>query len=290
MKLSQLDTRNSSVMVVAPHPDDEVIGAGGIIIQTVKDGGDVKVIYLTSGISSSNKNSEQILIREKEAISAMKLAGVNENNLIFLRHSSGDLTKVGIFNECVGRISKLIKAEEPNYIFIPAYEGGHIDHDISNFILYKTLTAPTLNRIQIYEYAEYTSYLKMDINTLKRVLRRFCKCVPFVKFRFPNNFIPHNRLPHISAFQLEMSADELNLKLEMLKQFSSENPTELIFWHGFPDRFRKFYPYDYSKPPYNRGVLEKIVYSIGGILNKKDIKYRITKRPPALYLENDCSY
>jgi len=290
MKISQLDTRNSSVMVFAPHPDDETIGAGGIIIQTVKNGGSVKVIYLTSGISSANEKFEQIIIREKELISAMKLAGINEDKLIFLRHNSGDLTKISIFNECIKKISQIISADVPDYIFIPAYEGGHIDHDMTNFILYKTLTALKLNRTQIFEYAEYTSYLKIDINSMKRVLRRFCKiCVPFVNFRFPNNFIPHNRLSHIPTFQLKMSADELNLKLEMLKQYSSQNPTDLIFWHGFPDRFRKFFPYDYTKLPYNRGALEKIVYFVGEKLNENDIEYRIIKKPPALYLENDTS-
>ena len=190
LEISQLDTSNSSVMVFAPHPDDETIGTGGIIIQTIKNGGDVKVVYFTTGISNSNKNSEQIILREKESASAMKLAGVNENKLIFLRYNSGDLTKISIFNDCVERLSQIIKAEEPDYIFMPAYEGGHIDHDITNFILYKTLIAFKSNRIQIFEYAGYTSYLKIDINTMKRVLRRFCKYVPFVNFRFPNNFIP----------------------------------------------------------------------------------------------------
>lgn len=276
-------------MVFAPHPDDEVIGAGGIIIQTMKNGGDVRVVYLTTGISSSNKNPEQIAIREKEAVSTMKLAGVNENKLIFLRCSNGDLTKISICNKCIKKISQIIRADVPDYIFIPAYEGGHIDHDMTNFILYKTLTALKLNRMQIFEYAEYTSYLKIDINTMKRVLRRFCKCIPFVNFRFPNNFIPHNRLSHIPAFQLKMSDEELNLKLELLKQYSSQNPTDLIFWHGFPDRFRKFYPYDYTKLPYNRGALEKIVYFIGKKLKKPNMEYRIIKRPLALNLENDKS-
>jgi LmbE family N-acetylglucosaminyl deacetylase/SAM-dependent methyltransferase len=289
LEISQHDIRNSSVMVFAPHPDDETIGAGGVIIQTVKKGGNVKVIYLTTGISSANEKSEQILLREKEPISAMKLAGVNEDKLIFLRHNSGDLSKISIFNECIKKISQIISADVPDYIFIPAYEGGHIDHDMTNFILYKTLTALKLNRIQIFEYAEYTSYLKIDINTMKRVLRRFCKYVPFVNFRFPHIFIPHNRLSHIPSFQLKMSAEELNLKLEMLKQYSSQNPTELIFWHGFPDRVRIFFPHDYTKLPYNRGALEKIVYFIGEKLKKSNIEYRIIKKPPALYFENDTS-
>ena len=287
MKINQLNTMNASVMVFAPHPDDETIGAGGIIIQTMKHGGDVKVIYLTSGITSANENSEQITTREKEPISAMELAGVNKDNLIFLRHNSGDLSKLSVFNECIEKISQIISADVPDYIFIPAYEGGHIDHDITNFILYKTLTTLNLDGIQVFEYAEYTSCLKIDLNSMKRVLRRFCKCIPFVNFRFPNNFIPHNRLSNIHSFQLQMSDKELDLKLEMLKRYVSQNPTDLIFWHGFPDRLRNFYPHDYMKLSYNIGALEKIVYFIGKKLKKPYIDHRIIKKPPALYLGND---
>ena len=37
------------IVVVAPHPDDEVLGAGGVIQQALAAGADVRVIYLTNG-------------------------------------------------------------------------------------------------------------------------------------------------------------------------------------------------------------------------------------------------
>jgi len=36
-------------MVVAPHPDDEVLGAGGLIQQAVAAGAEVRIVYLTNG-------------------------------------------------------------------------------------------------------------------------------------------------------------------------------------------------------------------------------------------------
>jgi LmbE family N-acetylglucosaminyl deacetylase len=37
------------LLVVAPHPDDEVLGAGGLIQQVHEAGGTVRVVYLTNG-------------------------------------------------------------------------------------------------------------------------------------------------------------------------------------------------------------------------------------------------
>src|SRR5580704_2711504 len=42
-------TANDRIIVVAPHPDDEILGAGGLIQQACAAGAEVHVIYLTSG-------------------------------------------------------------------------------------------------------------------------------------------------------------------------------------------------------------------------------------------------
>src|SRR5499433_1490944 len=42
-------TRPESIVVFAPHPDDEVIGCAGIIQQALARGARVKVIAITSG-------------------------------------------------------------------------------------------------------------------------------------------------------------------------------------------------------------------------------------------------
>ncbi len=41
--------RSESIVVFAPHPDDEVIGCAGIIMQALARGAHVKVVDITSG-------------------------------------------------------------------------------------------------------------------------------------------------------------------------------------------------------------------------------------------------
>jgi LmbE family N-acetylglucosaminyl deacetylase len=41
--------RDARVVVVAPHPDDEVLGAGGLLARLARDGTPATVVYVTSG-------------------------------------------------------------------------------------------------------------------------------------------------------------------------------------------------------------------------------------------------
>ncbi len=86
------------ILVVAPHPDDETIAAGGLIQEAVSRNIPVRVMYLTNG--DSNQLSflyykKQFVFgsrravamgehRQKEAIAAMRSLGVAEDHLIFL--------------------------------------------------------------------------------------------------------------------------------------------------------------------------------------------------------------
>jgi LmbE family N-acetylglucosaminyl deacetylase len=83
---------------LAPHPDDETLGCAGIIQRARKVGASVNVVYLTNG--DSNQIAFIVFekrlvfrkrafihmgeVRRKEAIAAMKLLGLSQENLIFL--------------------------------------------------------------------------------------------------------------------------------------------------------------------------------------------------------------
>jgi LmbE family N-acetylglucosaminyl deacetylase len=86
------------VLVLAPHPDDEVLGAGGVIQQAVAMKLPLKIVYFTYG--DSNQWSFLLyrkhpvvfpgaveamgLVRHDEAINASRILGVDAKDLIFL--------------------------------------------------------------------------------------------------------------------------------------------------------------------------------------------------------------
>ena len=86
------------VLILAPHPDDEVLGCGGIIQQAVAMGLPLRIVFLTYGDNNQwsfmlyRKRPELLpgqvegmgLVRHDEALAAAKVLGVPADDLIFL--------------------------------------------------------------------------------------------------------------------------------------------------------------------------------------------------------------
>ncbi|MCH7951812.1 PIG-L family deacetylase [Patescibacteria group bacterium] len=68
-----LALKGQKLLIIAPHPDDEVIGCGGLIAKMKDAGGKVYVLFLTVGdtkdFSSNGFSSKRERIREIEAVS-----------------------------------------------------------------------------------------------------------------------------------------------------------------------------------------------------------------------------
>src|SRR5262245_21660674 len=100
--------RDTRLLVFAPHPDDEVLAAGGLIQQVREAGGTVHVVYLTSGDAyvDSVKVEEHAADptttdfrdygqrRESEARAALRTLGVGAWSLTFLGFPNGGLNRL----------------------------------------------------------------------------------------------------------------------------------------------------------------------------------------------------
>lgn len=89
---------NDRVLILAPHPDDEAIGAGGVIQRALKAGANVKVVFFTNGDNNqlafivyekrlTIRRGEFLYmggVRRNESIMAMAALGLKKNNLVFL--------------------------------------------------------------------------------------------------------------------------------------------------------------------------------------------------------------
>ena len=86
------------IVIVAPHPDDEALGMGGLIQQARAAGADVRIVYLTNGdhnqiafklynLSLHIRPSQYRAfgeMRQREATAAMSVLGVSREQLTFL--------------------------------------------------------------------------------------------------------------------------------------------------------------------------------------------------------------
>ena len=110
-------TKDDRVLILAPHPDDEVIGTCGVIQKALKQNARVKVVCYTNGDSNelsfivyekrlTFKKREFLHmgeVRRKETMRAMVSLGVNPADIIFLGYP--DFGTLEIFTKYWGNVT-----------------------------------------------------------------------------------------------------------------------------------------------------------------------------------------
>lgn len=117
---------NQTVMVVAPHPDDESIGCGGTICLHREHGDRLHIVFLTSGERGIDGVSGETArsIRESEAKKAGEVLKVKR--IDFLR-----LPDLGLSEDIelgAQRLWGILEAQPPDVIYLPHPDESHPDH------------------------------------------------------------------------------------------------------------------------------------------------------------------
>lgn len=146
------------ILIVAPHPDDEVIGCSGLIQTFLKASKEVYVVILTGGESShkgccSVSTSDLIAARRGLAIKVDMRLGIKRENLHFLDYQDGNIHESCLETE---KLAKLIQEIRPNAIFIPHNQEGWSDHLQAGNIV-RSLVKYDIS-IQLYEYCVWFWY------------------------------------------------------------------------------------------------------------------------------------
>ena len=116
--------KNMKVLVVAPHPDDEVLGCGGTIAKHADDGDEVYVAVVTKGYEPLFPESQVTQVRD-ECSKADALLGVKDT--IFMDFPASMLETVPRF-EFNGAFIKLIQEIKPDVVYLPHRGDMQLDH------------------------------------------------------------------------------------------------------------------------------------------------------------------
>lgn len=240
------------ILVFTAHHDDESCGLGGFLIKNARESNKIKIILFTDGSPEEyDKDYGWTEIRNRELLSALSLIDLTENNIIFLDYDDlgfiFDLGPNGTV-ELIENITSLINNENPDEIYVHAYEHGHLDHDSVNFIVVKAFQRSDMrDKIKIYEFLEY--------NALS-----WNKPIPSEL-----DVINNNRYPLIT---LNMTEEEKTLKMMMISKHvsqdvngvcnlekDSENISRECYssvvghYYKGPDLIRELPPYNYQESP-----------------------------------------
>jgi LmbE family N-acetylglucosaminyl deacetylase len=133
------------VLVLAPHPDDETIGAGGYIVQAIQAKARVRIVLVTDGNKRQNEG-----VRYAEFKKATGILGLTEADLVFLNLPDGSLSK-----QPPGVLSDMLNAQltdfNPDIVIYPNSADHHPDHAAIGKTMRALIAAGPGQRI-VYEY------------------------------------------------------------------------------------------------------------------------------------------
>jgi len=179
------------ILVVAAHPDDEVLGCGGTVARHVDDGDEVHVIFMSDGVTSrTDIGSNEIEIRKQAKKYACNILSIVQPTR-FLGFPDNRMDTVALL-DIVQILEKVINEIEPEVVYTHHLGDLNIDHKITHqAVMTACRPQPGFCVREIYSF-EVLSSTEWSTNN------------PFI----PNYFVD--------------ISDTLELKISAIKAYSSE--------------------------------------------------------------------
>jgi LmbE family N-acetylglucosaminyl deacetylase len=126
--LASIETKK--LLVVAAHPDDETLGAGGTIAKYVRNNFYVTVAFLTDGVSARGDHElvQRAIRRREAAIAAMGILGVTDT--VFGDFPDNQLDTVPLIH--VSQFLEQLHLKEYSCVITHHPRDLNVDHRIAN--------------------------------------------------------------------------------------------------------------------------------------------------------------
>ena len=181
------------VLVLAPHPDDEAIGAGGLVQRVIARGGDVRVVFLTSGESNPwpvryvNRRwtvrdcdrQEWGRTRCEEARASLRTLGAGDC-ATFLGYPDQQLA--GIARSGDARVADMLRSImrefRPALLVAPSAQDLHSDHRAAGYFAHQAVRglgddAPEIFTYVVHGHGRTTRlHLALDLTDQERKRKR----------------------------------------------------------------------------------------------------------------------
>jgi LmbE family N-acetylglucosaminyl deacetylase len=112
------------IMVIAPHPDDESLGCGGLLAALALAKAQVEIVFLTSGRGAASSEGPETARRLHSAEAALRQLGIAKSRVL-----GGLDATVSPYNvDLVREIALALRDEMPRLILLPHPGEQHSDH------------------------------------------------------------------------------------------------------------------------------------------------------------------
>lgn len=114
------------VLIIAPHPDDEILGCGGTMARLADGGGEVVVAIVTTGRPPAFTPDRTALV-EREMRQAHEILGVCDCRFLGLPAAGLDTVPAADLN---AKFQELIADVRPDTLLLPFVGDIHADHQL----------------------------------------------------------------------------------------------------------------------------------------------------------------
>ncbi|RYY78210.1 MAG: PIG-L family deacetylase [Moraxellaceae bacterium] len=198
LELAQHFHANQRVVIIAPHPDDEILGCAGLMQQLHELKRDMLLMAVTNGTQSHPESSiyspvQLNHIRPQESLQALKVLGVQAT----VQRIALDIED-GTISLAQDKLYQLLgKHVQPNDILVCTFaKDGHPDHEATGNTVQRFANDQQLACYQVLIWAWH--------------------------WASPND----GRIPWQQALKLELTAEQLALKKQAIDCFKSQIETD----------------------------------------------------------------
>jgi LmbE family N-acetylglucosaminyl deacetylase len=176
LSLDHFRGRSGNLVVISPHPDDDVLGAGGVMIGAAEEARGVFSVTVTDGRGSPQKGpkiSEEEMVdrRQKESMAALKVVGAAGG--FYFRRRNSDL-EGGEGKGVEKDLKDLFEYMAPDEVYLPAPYERHKTHQKVSRLAIAALRSSTAPRPFLLGYSLWGGFF----GGKKRIVKDIS---PFIK-------------------------------------------------------------------------------------------------------------
>jgi LmbE family N-acetylglucosaminyl deacetylase len=148
---------SESILVIAPHPDDEVLGCGGAILRHIDRGDAVHVLVVTRGAPEVFP-PQQVEVVKQELRAAHQVLGVT--GVRFLDFPAPKLDTIAGC-DLADKINQAIRSVRPDTVYLPHKGDLHADHGLvfqATLVAARPINDCTVRRLLCYETLSETDW------------------------------------------------------------------------------------------------------------------------------------
>lgn len=150
------------ILIIAPHPDDEVLGVGGTLLKKKKEKFITGCVIVTSFSEKNNDSLKKINFQRKEIINSHKKLKIDKS--FILEYPPTKLDQVPIA-KIISSLSDIFDKFKPTEVYLPHEGDSHTDHGIvlrASLSCCKWFRRSYIDKIYCYETLSETNMPKKN--------------------------------------------------------------------------------------------------------------------------------